>query len=618
MKKFLKFAYVLLVSAFCLNAKAQDLKTGLKYLEAEQYTKAQSIFEANAKTAPNAENYFYLGYFYLQTDQPEKAKEAFDKGAAGEAKDANVNLNFVGLGAVALYKGSKAEAQTQFAKAMANTKNKNANVLYRVGEAYTYFPLATDFEEAKRKRDYAEAIRVLTLASKIDTKNPEILTALGDAHMIPNDGSNAYASYDAAIRLDDKSAKTYIKSANLLIRNRNYSGPDGALAVYTKGLTADPNYAPGYRKRAELLFRAGFYKEAIADLKKYIELSENKNDAKLLVVKSLFLSGQELQKERKAAEAVEAYKELLVYAQELENIPTIDPVIYRLMGYAYFESKDPKAKTPIAECGTGVQKMETFFKKYDAKRIVTSDYAYYGKLLACNGQDSLALIELEKASNADTADHEILGVIAGIHNSQAAAASKAATAARKNKDEKTAVAQTNLARDKYAKAAHHYEKVIVRKKEKATANDYFTLGRTYYFGKSFEKADTAFGTMISKSMTNPGGLVYGYLWRARTKSYIDNEKSPDKTPESLGWLALPYYEKFNTTLREEDKVKFKSDRAEDYNYIGNYYRYKKNDPAKAKENWQKALEVEPENKEAKESLNGLNPNAPKTGQKSGK
>ena len=62
---------------------AQDLQTALKDVEAERYTKAGQTLTQLATSAPTADNQFYLGYYYLKSGQPDKAKAAFEKGATG-------------------------------------------------------------------------------------------------------------------------------------------------------------------------------------------------------------------------------------------------------------------------------------------------------------------------------------------------------------------------------------------------------------------------------------------------------------------------------------------------------------------------------------------------------
>ena len=81
---------------------AQDLQSALKDIEAERYPKAEQTLTQLATSSPNADNQFYLGYYYLRSGQFDKAKAAFDKLAASDPKGQLAN---VGLAGVALSKG---------------------------------------------------------------------------------------------------------------------------------------------------------------------------------------------------------------------------------------------------------------------------------------------------------------------------------------------------------------------------------------------------------------------------------------------------------------------------------------------------------------------------------
>jgi tetratricopeptide (TPR) repeat protein len=577
-----KTGLLLLAGIFSLNLLAQKPDDGLKYLEAEQYSKAGSIFEANAQAKPTAENLYYLGYYNIQVEKNDAAKAAFDKGIAA---DPAYPLNYVGLGTLALQRNARSEAKSNFDKAISMTKSKNAEVLYRVGEAYANFP------EDEKQRDAAEAIRILEMAAKVDVKNPDILSTLGDAYLIKNDGSNAFRNYDSAIRLNPKLAKSYIKSANVLIRARDYNG---ALDTYQKGLAADPNYAPGYRQLGGLYFLANQFQKASGAFENYIKLSDNKTDAKLKLGKTYFLSAQKLAEYGKKAESETVYKNAIQTLKEVET-PNIDPVIYRLLGYSYYETKDYQP---------GVPAMETFFAKYDPKKILTSDYVYYGKLLSATGKDSLAIVQLEKAALLDTMDHEILKVIA---DSQ-----------KKIK--------------KFDKAAMNMEKVIARKADKATANDYLSLGTAYYSAKNYKRSDTVFAQMIRKVDSDTAtskspemqkareagreqARLLANLYRARSNSNLDFQNNGN-TPK---WLALPFYQKYvDIANASADKTKYKKEIVESYKYIGSYHYVGKNNVKQAVEAWNKGLELDPENADLKQNIKvATAPPAPKTPQRGG-
>ena len=48
---------------------AQTAQEGIHLLDRHQPSRAKQVFEGLVAAAPTGENYFYLGYFYLNTDK---------------------------------------------------------------------------------------------------------------------------------------------------------------------------------------------------------------------------------------------------------------------------------------------------------------------------------------------------------------------------------------------------------------------------------------------------------------------------------------------------------------------------------------------------------------------
>jgi tetratricopeptide (TPR) repeat protein len=153
MNKILKSLAVTAMAVLTMSFQtmAQTVQDGLKNLEAERYNAAETIFKQLASSAPTAENYYNLGYFYLnlQDDQFDlvKATDAFTKGAATNEKKPDP-LNRVGLATVKLLSGDRAGAKADFDLIKKDTKNKNADILFRIGEAYALNVKINDPAEA--------------------------------------------------------------------------------------------------------------------------------------------------------------------------------------------------------------------------------------------------------------------------------------------------------------------------------------------------------------------------------------------------------------------------------------------------------------------------------------
>ena len=91
-----KFAFAAFIFA-SFSVQAQSIQEGVKALENEQFTAARKTFSALVKQSPTAENYFYLGKYYLQNEKLDSAETCFKKGLEANPK---VGLNYVGLATI--------------------------------------------------------------------------------------------------------------------------------------------------------------------------------------------------------------------------------------------------------------------------------------------------------------------------------------------------------------------------------------------------------------------------------------------------------------------------------------------------------------------------------------
>jgi hypothetical protein len=131
----------------------------------------------------------------------------------------------------------------------------------------------------------------------------------------------------------------------------------------------------------------------------------------------------------------------------------------------------------------------------------------------------------------------------------------------------------------------------LKMKTNLTAQEYFDIGKAYYFIQDYQNADTSFGTLI----TRVPELAVAYFWKARVQANFD--------PESDSGLARPYYAQF-ISLSGEDTFKYKKELIESYSYLG-YYNYLINDKDVSRLYWEKVALIDPENVQAKAALQEL-------------
>jgi len=532
---------------------AQSLADAKKALDAEQYQKAETMLKNLTQTqATNAENYFYLGWLYIKTDYPDSAKATFTRGISANPKSA---LNYAGLGAVDRLDKNAASAKSNFDKATAAIDKKDTEPYVYIGKAYLLAP----------NPDANAAIQVLQrgIASNPKDKNPELYAALGDAYRSQLKNTNAYENYSQALAINPKMVSAMVATGVIWKQANNFEDSE---KEYRRALAIDPNYGPAYRELAETYLRWGNnskradapqkYTQAVDFYKKYLDLTDRSIDSRM------------------------RYADFLVYAQDYKGLeqeandiarlaPKNNLKVYRYLGYAAYENKNYPA---------GLEALNKFMSQADQKRIIPLDYLYLGKLQIASGQDSTGLNNIRKALKLDTAQVEAYGEIAkSLYNQK-----------------------------KYAEAGDAY-KTFIAKSRQVTLNDYLREGVSYYnaFRDQYystatpkpvpdtsllTKADTAF-SYIQHHASAPQAAVA--LYQARAKDF----KEPDRNT-TMGY-AKPYFEQYIQLLTakgavaDADKVFL----AQAYAYLGTYYEYKEKDAAKAAENFTKARENDPTNKQ---------------------
>ncbi len=343
-----------------LNTIAQTVQDGLRNLDAERYIAAGKIFNQLATATPTVENYFHLGYYYLNLPEKDlaKAKDAFEKGNALEKK--GDPLCRVGLGTVKLLAGDKAGAKADFDLIKKDTKNKNSDVLFRIGEAYTL---------NEKTNDAAEAVSNIEAGLTIQKvkNNPDYYVALGDGYMVKNDGGPAMTALENALRMGQKAAKINTKMAAIWYQGKSYPKMEDLLKT---AVAADIEHAPAYDYLSKLYTTFGKYKLAAENAALYLKYSDADDQAKLKYVKLAY-----------ASKDFEGAQKVLTEIKSRIK----DPIIYRLEGLI---------KADMGQHAEAIQLVEGFIK--GGGSVLPIDYLTIGQSkLKLN--DSTGVDALEKA-----------------------------------------------------------------------------------------------------------------------------------------------------------------------------------------------------------------------------
>lgn len=524
MKSTILFASIMLAGT---ALQAQTLKDAIRLNENEQQDEATAMYEQLiAKEPNNGTHYYYYGENFLDAEQPEKAADAFNRGLQ---KDPANGLNLIGQGEMKLMSGDLNGGKALIEKAVKAAAGKNALILMEAGEALIRYKKAQDLMTAQ---SYFEA------AAKLEPKNPEVYNLLGDLYSELNNGTAAAQNYNKALELDKNQVKALLHKGQLYKRSTNF---EGAKAEFENALKIDPKFAPAYRELGEVAFRQRKIEDAKENYRKYLELSKNNTLARIRYAFFLHESDDN--------------KTALEEINKITRVDSSNLYMMRIMSYVTYET---------TRLDTALKTMNKVFEltAADTARRIGRDYAYYGKILAKTGNDSLGIEYLNKAIVSDSKNGDLYDDLAKM--------------ATKMKRYDVAV---KAYQDKIANVA------------KISSADYFGLGRSLYSSKNYTAADSAFIKVNELSPNWPNG----YLYRGRTNGQMDSTYAT--------MSAIPHYQKYIELASADSTTaaKYSKELIEANSYIAVAYLRKKDCKASL-EYWNKVLAIDPKVQQATDAI----------------
>ena len=320
-------------------ASAQTVSEGIVNLDSHKYAKAKEVFNQMIAKSPTAENYYYLGYSYLSQFEPnfELAKENFDKGLAIDSKS---YLNKIGLATIKLGKGQKASAITELTQVAKESKEKDAEVLYRIGEALTMF---------ENNNDPALAITYINKAIEKAQKYgvpAYYYYTLGDAYRLTRDPGNAMTAYDRASEVAKNKASVFYRMATLWMAAKQYKKAEENIV---KAINTDATYAPAYKAQAQYNKIFQRHEETTQSLINYTKYADEDPSTALEIAKLYFINSD--------------------FAESKATLDKVfdkvnDPIKFKLRAYLQYNENDfVNAKTNL----------ETYYAKVEQSRIIPSD-----------------------------------------------------------------------------------------------------------------------------------------------------------------------------------------------------------------------------------------------------
>ena len=501
---------------------AQSVQDGINFVDSQKYAKAKQNFTDLINQNPkDASNFFYLGNIYLTQFDPNftEAQDSFNKGLALDPKS---YLNKIGLASVKLGKGDRS-AIAEIQQIVKDSKEKDAEVLFRAGEALTLF-------EKNNSPDLA--ITYLNKAIEKAQKNgvpAHYYYSLGDAYRLKKDPGNAMSAYDKAEAVAKNKASVYTRKGTLWIAAQQWQQ---AKQNIDKAIAVDPTYAPAYKALAGFNIKYQKNAEATQNLINYTKYADEDPYTQLEIAK-LYFTNEDYANAKTTLNAV------------FDKVN--DPIKYKLRAYILYGEGDYIGAK---------QNMDLFISQADKSRVQPSDEGLQGLIAAgmAKGEkdaakkaqlDAIAQqkIAIAKAAKDETLkwDEELAKVKGGINSAsvEQGPTSPAIEALKKK------IVENPSDTDSLYKLATEYQnvqnwngailtwgKMISALPEWAPA--YYSQGYAYQQAKNNDMAKASYEKFISlvkpaEIEANKPSLGYAYFFVA----FMEKDANPEKAKQDV-------------------------------------------------------------------------------------
>jgi len=304
-----------------LTLQSQDVKQEiLDALSAGDTAKAITLLENDITYDPSYEyNYYYLGLIYKKQHKLDKALEQFEIALDKKKK---FYEGLYALGKVQLELGMINKAEKSFKEGLKKAKDMEAEFHNGMGLVYL------------AKGDYNAADVELRQAIILDSTNAEFHTNLGNVNFANKVYPLAITEYERALQLDTASLDVYFNWAEACLELKDFTC---ALNKLNLVLQKDSTHAEAWMKAGGIYYRAArssrssedarqMYQNTIGSYKKYIELIGGVADS---------TSGRAYYEAGMAYLILGGYPEALNYFSKVLSIPVEPKDIYYYYAWAY-------------------------------------------------------------------------------------------------------------------------------------------------------------------------------------------------------------------------------------------------------------------------------------------
>jgi Flp pilus assembly protein TadD len=390
--------------------------------------------------------------------------------------------------------------------------------------------------------NYQYAIETINRALTLKSVNKTMAyVLLGNAYRKLIDGGNADKNYRNALDADPKNALAYVRLGKIYQTQRN---DEIMLDNYNKSVEVDPAFAPGYLE----LYNHFSYRDvnrAKEYLDKYIANSDADCNTDLFAADYLFRSGK--------------YAEAIARSTELANGNCGKDIGNRLKMLNAF------CYERLGDSVNAKKNIDEFMQVEDPAKILGSDYEMAAKITAKFPGSELKAIEyINKAYETDSAGR--LGYLVQLVDLY------------KKTGNADAVAAT-------------WDRLMVLKPRPSNV-DMYNRAMAHMGIKHYTLADSLWQQYKDKYPDQ----VYGYTYRIKCNEAQD-------TSMTLG-LAVPHYENM-VVFAQRDTVKYRNQLISALYKLVVYYANVKKDKPKSIEYLTQYLLFDPNNEEAKKTLQKL-------------
>ncbi|MBB1286525.1 tetratricopeptide repeat protein [Flavisolibacter sp. BT320] len=403
-------------------------------------------------------------------------------------------------------------------------------------DAYVMLAIADAHNDA-RNGNAAYAVELLKKAIERKKEDPALYVALGDAYRKLHNSSEGYKAYRDALNLNGNYAPALYNTGDIFLSQKNR---EMYLNYFDRAVKADPAYAPA-------LYRLYLYhfsynpEKAMEYYKQYMANADKglQNDYDIADLNYL-------NKDYKAA----IDKANSIISQQGEKTK---PRLYKLIGYS---------QAALADTASALQSLRRYFAAESDSNVIAKDYEILANLYAAQGQTDSAAYAFSKAVTLvqdSTETYPYYKNLVDLYKGEKDFANEA-----------------------------KWSGMFYTGNPKATNVDLFNWALAHYRAEEYAAADSVFGLYVSKYPDQS----FGYYWQARANAARDSGMKEG--------LAIPHYQKLVELLQKEEPTESnKKWMMEAYNYMAAYETNTTKNYSAAIEYFDKVLELNPEDADAK-------------------